>query len=465
MPAYDGPTADDAARDPSLDPTAAGREQLARPLPAAVRARVVALAADALGAMPPEEVPASLRAFRAFTPRRRARLAATPLAAAIEAEPGFRTAVAARLREALPALASELRAGRVPPAAEPLDVAAAAYLLRDAGWTRVVTGAAAALADPGESAGGSGAGEADRLQARLVAVQAAARTDLDRVRTDLAAAKAEVAELRRTLHATREARRLAEDRATAAAGELAAARGAAAAEVASAESGARRSRQRLAESEAALETARRAVREGRVLADTRLRLLLDTVVEAAQGLRRELALPPASPAAARPADVVAAGLAVAAVGAGVTGVPGRARDADDPGVLDDLLALPQVHLVVDGYNVTKLGYGGLTLQAQRDRLVVGLGALAAGSGAEVTCCFDGAAVSAPVPTAGRRGVRVLFSLPGETADELIRRLVANEPPGRPVVVVSTDREVADGVRARGARPVPAAMLLRRLDRG
>ncbi|MEP6762609.1 MAG: NYN domain-containing protein, partial [Sporichthyaceae bacterium] len=64
-----------------------------------------------------------------------------------------------------------------------------------------------------------------------------------------------------------------------------------------------------------------------------------------------------------------------------------------------------------------------------------------------------------------RGVRVLFSKPGEIADELIRRLVREEPPGRPVVVVSSDREVADGVRRSGARPVSSDALVRRLDRG
>jgi predicted RNA-binding protein with PIN domain len=62
-------------------------------------------------------------------------------------------------------------------------------------------------------------------------------------------------------------------------------------------------------------------------------------------------------------------------------------------------------------------------------------------------------------------VRVLFSEPGVTADELIRRIAAAEPRGRPVVVVSSDREVADGVRRSGARPVPAAALVRRLGRG
>ena len=82
--------------------------------------------------------------------------------------------------------------------------------------------------------------------------------------------------------------------------------------------------------------------------------------------------------------------------------------------------------------------------------------LAAQTGAEVTCVFDGAELAAPVLLAPPRGVRVLFSKPGVTADELIRQLVRAEPPGRPVVVVSTDREVADGVAKAGARPVRLA---------
>jgi len=59
---------------------------------------------------------------------------------------------------------------------------------------------------------------------------------------------------------------------------------------------------------------------------------------------------------------------------------------------------------------------------------------------------------------------VLFSSVGEIADELIRRLVRAEPQGRVLVVVSSDREVADGVRASGAYAVPSVILLQLLDR-
>jgi predicted RNA-binding protein with PIN domain len=214
---------------------------------------------------------------------------------------------------------------------------------------------------------------------------------------------------------------------------------------------------RLAEAETALEAARRATRESRGLEDVRLRLLLDTVVDAASGLRRELALPPVTE---RPADLVDAALPESSAAASE-----RTQLSDDPALLDQLLALPQAHLVVDGYNVTKTGYPDLSLEQQRNRLIGGLQALAARSGAEVTCCFDGATVAGRVPSLTGRGVRVLFSKPGEIADELIRRLVRAEPAGRPVVVVSSDREVADAVRRAGARTVSAAALVRRLDRG
>ncbi len=130
------------------------------------------------------------------------------------------------------------------------------------------------------------------------------------------------------------------------------------------------------------------------------RLLLDTVVDAAAGLRRELAL---GPSTTTPADDVAAGLPDAAR----TRPGSRGRAADDPALVDDLLSVPRTHLVVDGYNVTKTGYGELSLADQRDRLLAGLLRVAA-AGTEVTVCFDGAD-GGPRPVHAPRGVRVLFS--------------------------------------------------------
>jgi predicted RNA-binding protein with PIN domain len=443
---------------PDLAPDPQPDAPVAVVLPEPVRQRVVALAADALGALASDEVPSALRQFARFAPQRR-RLAATPIAGALETDTAFRSRVADRVRTGLPDVAAALDAGVTPAAADPLDVAAVAYLLRPPGWDRHVEAAVAELAEADSTAHSARTAQAaSKLQEQLAAARSAARTDLSRLRGEIDKAKSEISELRYKLRDARERAKTAETDANQAQTALAAALAEADATRNGAETELRRMRARLAEAEASLETARRAAREGRTAEDVRLRLLLDTVLDAAQGLRRELALPPAT---IRPADTAGA---VVPDTVDIAAIGGRALDAADPAVLDQLLALPQVHLIVDGYNVTKTGYGELTLEDQRARLLNGLGALAARTRAEITCVFDGIALTAPVVLAAPRGVRVLFSSPGETADELIRRLARLEPAGRPVVVVSSDREVADGVRGSGARPVPAATLLRRLAR-
>jgi predicted RNA-binding protein with PIN domain len=209
----------------------------------------------------------------------------------------------------------------------------------------------------------------------------------------------------------------------------------------------RRQRARQAEAERSAETARRGTRTERDVDDARLWLLVDTLVQAAAGVRRELSLPAPD---LRPADVVASADTEA----------GR-RSAHDAAALDRLLAVPNVHVIVDGYNVTKTGYGELSLADQRARLVGALAALAAQSGAEVTVAFDGGA-KPPMQPVTPRGVRVLFSAPDEIADDLIRRLVAAEPPGRPVVVVTSDQQVVADTSLDGAWSVPSAVLLSRL---
>jgi predicted RNA-binding protein with PIN domain len=57
---------------------------------------------------------------------------------------------------------------------------------------------------------------------------------------------------------------------------------------------------------------------------------------------------------------------------------------------------------------------------------------------------------------------VLFSAADEIADDLIRRIVAAEPAGRPVVVVTSDRQVIADTARDGAWAVPSAVLLARL---
>lgn len=434
-------------------------EALDRPLPEGVRRRVVALVSDAFGGLTVTELPAQLRQYARFTPTRRARFAGNAMAAALESDPLFRQRIGERFGQADPELAAAVESGSPPPAADPVDVAAAAYVLRPVGWVKLVAAAGEEVqrADA-ERVDEENRRELERLREELTQARASTKSETERLRTELDAARREAESTHRKLRSALSDVKRGEAALRRTAAEIETARAEAATQLSVAVSESRRLKARLAEAEAAVEAGRRAAREGRSVEDMRLRLLLDTVLESAQGLRRELALPPA---AAHPADLVDA---VEPGRMSPKDVAARALSDMDPALLDQLLALPQAHLVVDGYNVTKTGYPTMPLEKQRLRLLGGLAMLAAQSGAEMTCVFDGAELAAPVLLAPPRGVRVLFSKPGVTADELIRQLVRAEPPGRPVVVVSTDREVADGVARAGARPVASALLLKRLSR-
>ncbi|MET9020306.1 NYN domain-containing protein [Actinopolymorpha sp. NPDC004070] len=428
-------------------------DDLGRPLPEPVRQRVVGMASDTLGELAADEVPSALRPFARFAPGRRARLAAIPIAAAVDADADFRARVADRIRNLVPDLAAAVAEGRRPSAVDPMDVAATAYVLRPLGWEVVV----GEVLDQLERETATLAGEREsesltRLREQVAEARAGVRQERDRRRHELAALKEENATLRRTLRQARERARAAEEEAARQAELAARAREEAAADTARADAELRRLRTRIADAEAAIEVNRRSAREGRDLASVRLRLLLDTLVDAAQGLRRELALPPTQ---SRPADSVPA--REAAVGGLPSGPEGVIP-------LETLLTVPQVHLVVDGYNVTKTAWPTLPLETQRTRLVTALGGVAARTGAEVTCVFDGAKLAVPPPLNTPRGVRVRFSPAGISADDVIRQLVAAEPEGRPVVVVSSDREIADGVRRSGARPIASDALVRLLAR-
>jgi predicted RNA-binding protein with PIN domain len=434
---------------------ATGTDQADAPasvLPDPVRLRVLTLASDTLGRLAPDEIPAALRVAARFTPTKRLKLAGPALAVALESDPLFRLRVGEAAEQQQPAAAEAVRRAETPAAADPVELAVLAYLLRPDGWATYLERADRALAERAERSRSVERDElVTKLQTQLDEAREALHEHAERASVDLAGLRADADGLRKQVRQLTGQMRAAERASAAAAEELVAERRRAEAADAAVQAEVRRLKARLAETENAMEGARRVARGNRSADDARLWLLLETVTGAVQGLRRELALTPTDD---RPADLV---------DLPAVAVPGVLPRGDDPVMLDRLLDLPHVHLIVDGYNVTKTGYGELPLEQQRRRLTKGLAALAARTGAEVTCVWDGAD-RPPVMPANPRGVRVLFSPPGQIADVLIRRLVAGEPSGRPIVVVSTDKEVADGVRRSGAYPIPSSSLLARIER-
>ena len=126
---------------------------------------------------------------------------------------------------------------------------------------------------------------------------------------------------------------------------------------------------------------------------------------------------------------------------------------------------------VDGYNLIRndpmlSAIEARSLEAGRRALISRLMTSYDQRANEITVVFDGANAPAMAPSGERHGqVRVVFSR-GETADALIRRLVAAVPPGQEAIVLSDDGEVRRDAQSRGAvvggradrakaRPTPA----------
>jgi predicted RNA-binding protein with PIN domain len=429
-------------------------------LPAPVRQRVITLAAGSLTGLPNDEMPNALRRIAKFAPNKRAQHGGALIATQLGTDALFRQRIATRIVGDAGELGAAVAEGAPPAAADPVEVAALAYLARPDGWRDLVEAATEALRLDAENASTANQiRDLEHQMARLEHDRAVARTEADKLRDELARLRDETAGIREEARRLTRTVRELEQRERKANEMLATEKGRAARAAADHDAEVRRLKARLAEAEGLVGAARQSAKDARAADDARLWLLLETIGQAAVGLRRELALEPTD---RLPADFVAD---VAADRPDITGQSTKARalDADDPARLDQLLALPKAHLVVDGYNVTKRGYPDMSLEHQRSRLITGLGGIAAQTRAEVTCVFDGAERIIGLPPAPR-GVRVLFSKKGETADDLIRRLVRAEPPGRPVTVISSDREVADGVRRHGAYPLSSDSLLRRLGR-
>ena len=136
------------------------------------------------------------------------------------------------------------------------------------------------------------------------------------------------------------------------------------------------------------------------------------------------------------------------------------RPGDDPESLEEWLDAPGVHLLVDGYNVTKAegGFGTLELESQRQRIVTEIARLARKKRIRATIVFDGALVPAASQRKKSAPVAVEYSKPPENADDhLVARLRGLGP--EPVVVATDDRELQRRASELGATIASSAQLL------
>ena len=129
-------------------------------------------------------------------------------------------------------------------------------------------------------------------------------------------------------------------------------------------------------------------------------------------------------------------------------VPGSVA-RDQRKTAEFLLRAPGAVVIVDGYNVAKLGWADDDLAGQRSSCIALAETVTRRLGSEIVVVFDGAGVVG-AHAGKRRTVKVLYSHPPEIADDVIRARAAATPLDRPVIVVTNDQQVRRDVQAVGS---------------
>ena len=395
----------------------------------AVLELAVIVARTGLRAVPPIEPPASLKPFMRFT-RRAPAPALRAARRVLDADAEFRVRVAG--------IATDELVGEV----------GVLYVERPEGWVDRISTLVGDGDHDGERHGEPGLGDDRRLERRLAGAESAAQRAeqaLARARTELSVATTALKEERRLrAQASAEVERVS---------VVAAEREVAVRELRAAMVG-ESERAALADANLIALSARLSA----VQSELDRRVDLDLAVTDAVGAVDRLA---------GLMHVLVARARVEPSGGGSrrpTRIPVR-RPAELPrAVLDDtpdaaahLLRFPGALVLIDGYNVAKWKWPDAKPSDLRDRLLVLVSQVAQRSPAEMHIVFDGAFdTSTRSRRAGAAKVRVTFTSGGVEADDVVIQLAGEAPPAQPVVVVTDDRRVREGVRLVGANVVPVA---------
>lgn len=421
-------------------------------------------AGEALREFKAQDIPPALRPLLGFDRRGFSRAAArAQLRKALETDPAFLSDVLEALagRPEVEAVLKDWDPGRALVSAREADarddlplLASALAVARPEGW-ELGLGVAAALHDRGRE---ERSAEDDRraFDTQVAKAQEAQR----RAEGEVARLRGEVERLAGELRDERAARREREEAVRAEAEEprrrvteLEALLAEARHEAARSDERALREADRAAELEARLQRFREDAARARAKAEQAAAAPADESTEPMPAVPEAIedahaASPePAPPEPPRPVLTrrVRVELPAGVVGPSVEGLRG-AMSLGDPAV------------VVDGYNVSMLAWGDEPPDSQRQRLCAALERLHLRTNRAVTVVFDGADVEGVRPPR-RPGVRVLFSAPGQEADDVVVQQVRSLPLERPVIAVSSDRRVRDETEAAGALSVPADVFL------
>lgn len=115
-------------------------------------------------------------------------------------------------------------------------------------------------------------------------------------------------------------------------------------------------------------------------------------------------------------------------------------------------------IAIDGYNFIKQSpelrkLEQVELQKAREGLIEDLARYKRIKGHSIIVVFDGGQQGRTAGERGSsRGIQVIFSRPGEKADDVLKRLAAEKREG--ILLVTSDREIAGFAEKKGAKVLP-----------
>lgn len=125
-----------------------------------------------------------------------------------------------------------------------------------------------------------------------------------------------------------------------------------------------------------------------------------------------------------------------------------------------------VHIIIDGYNFIRQSLASRfldtrDLQQQREVLIDSLANYKRRKRHAVTVVFDGTRAPSDLTRKDEvRGVEIVFSAAGQTADTVIKRLAAREK--EKALVVSSDRDILNFAVSQGATVIPSEVFENKL---
>lgn len=126
-----------------------------------------------------------------------------------------------------------------------------------------------------------------------------------------------------------------------------------------------------------------------------------------------------------------------------------------------------MHIIIDGYNLIRQSetlrrHERQSLEAGRRALIHRVALYRTYRDHRVTIIFDGRESDSPEEERDvQNGILIIYSRRGETADDVIKRLVLKKE--EETIVVTSDRNLADYISRRGGIAVPSADFETRIE--